>query len=208
MRVLGALVDFDRCADIVEGSLQAAALDGVPETFDDLITLLVPHVVQRLHDPERPWVTTTFVEDLEAEAENDRLGTDQYSSARMAIATRIPARLPTPLVPDAETQHTHIPHNPAPRLPDVPPPSAPPDTHRHSSSRVVLIWNRDRFARANLARQLVRAGWDVAVTDDAGEVDQLLTGGQACDLLVLDPDDEGSDRILALLESVALLLAE
>lgn len=99
-------------------ALSAAACESLPEDFDDLIAFVRAHLVPRLDDDQRPWIVAALLEDLEAEAELARLGDGAWSSARMAVATRVPDRLPEtqPAPPEAPETAGDLPPNPAPRL--------------------------------------------------------------------------------------------
>lgn len=182
-RVLGTLVGDDRVQDVVAQGLYHAELDDLPTHFDELLEHLVPTVAGVLEDPARPWIARTFVEDIEAEAEHDRLRADPYSSARMAIATRVPDRLPDEVAAPAPTLaalHASLEEDVA----------AP-------ARRTVVVWNRDRLGRAGVARVLVGGGFDVLVFDEPAEVQAHLDAGLPCDVVLADLDDLGSDEALA-----------
>ncbi len=189
LRVLGTLLEEDRVMPVVTAGLSAAGLDELPERFDDLIEYLVPHLVRELDDPARPWIVRTFVEDIEAEAEHDRLRADPHSSARMAIATRVPERQPAPaFAPSAVEPASLAQLHAAIQAPPV-----------DAARRVIVVWNQDRFGRASLARTLVRGGFDVVVLDEPAEVEAHLLDRLPCDVLLFDLDDAGSERVLAAL---------
>lgn len=193
-RVLGTLVGEDRVQEVVAQGLHGARLDDLPLHFDELLELFVPAVVGVLDDPARPWIVRTFVEDIEAEAENDRLRSDPHSSARMAIATRVPDRLPEqgdqgPGAPTLATLHASLEQ-------DV---TAP-------VRRTIVVWNRDRLGRAGVARVLVGGGFDVLVFDEPAELEAHLEAGLPCDAVLADLDDVGSDLALAAVRRHALPL--
>ncbi|MBL8719618.1 MAG: hypothetical protein JNL79_26760 [Myxococcales bacterium] len=195
LRVLGTLLDADRVMPVVTAGLAAAGLAELPDRFDELLDHLVPHLVRELDDPARPWIVRTFVEDLEAEAEHDRLRGDPHSSARMAIATRVPERQPEPAFAPSGLQPVRV-DEPASLAQLHAALEAPPVD---AARRVVVVWNQDRFGRANLARILVRAGFDVVVLDEPAEVEAHLLDRLPCDVLLFDLDDEGSERVLGAL---------
>jgi len=195
LRVLGTLLDEDRVMPVVTAGLAAAGLAELPDRFDELLDHLVPHLVRELDDPARPWIVRTFVEDLEAEAEHDRLRADPHSSARMAIATRVPERQPEPAFAPSAIQPASLAQLHAAL--EAPPVDA--------ARRVVVVWNQDRFGRASLARILVRAGFDVVVLDEPAEVEAHLLDRLPCDVLLFDLDDEGSEQVLRALSGHAEL---
>lgn len=191
---------------VVTAGLAAAGMTELPEHFDELLDHLLPHLVRELDDPARPWIVRTFVEDLEAEAEHDRLRADPHSSARMAIATRVPERQPEPAfapsTPSTDLVAGQPLREPASLAQLHAAIQAPPVD---AARRVIVVWNQDRFGRAGLARILVRAGFDVVVLDEPAEVEAHLLDRLPCDVLLFDLDDEGSERVLGALAGHAEL---
>lgn len=205
-------------------SLASAGLDALPIEFDDMLVFAREHLAVHLDDEDRPWLVSSLLEDLEAEAENARFGGDAASAARMAVATR--------MIPDKGTAtqpapaDVDVPINPIPSLPvldlgdldmgDVfamPPQSMPPSASLLRSSRpldpepapptrprierpAVLLVDPDRFGRAALSRGLVQQRCDVTVLDGRDDAIAAIDGTDPFDVLVLDVDAPGSDAIL------------
>ncbi len=195
-------------------SLSSAGLDALPIEFDDMLVFAREHLALHLDDEERPWLVSSLLEDLEAEAENARFGGDAASAARMAVATRmIPDKMPATQPAPAPVD---VPVNPIPSLPvfelgpddflSLPPPSLPPPSRLSSSAAApvrarlerpaVLLVDPDRFGRAALSRGLVQQRCDVVVLDGRDDALEAIEGGETFDVLVLDVDAPGSESIL------------
>lgn len=173
-------------------ALTEARLDEVPEEFDELVPFVRRFLATHLDDTERPWLVSSVIEDVEAEAEVARLG--DTSSARMAVATRIPEKLPTERAPAGDdTPSVEIEIAPVPRAPSVP--KIPLRATRPS----VLVIDGDRFKRSALARALVQGRCDVTVLDGGDEALSTLTSSEPIDVVVLDVDAAGADALLAAL---------
>lgn len=130
-----------------EGALRTALDDAhvaeLPDEFDALLSFVRVHLVRYLDDEERPWIVSSLLEDLEAEAEVFRLGPEAASSARMAVATRIPDKLPQTEPAPADLEDLLIdslPPDPLsephiPKLAPLPPDIAPPISNTVASDR-------------------------------------------------------------------------
>ncbi len=175
----------------VRGALMDAHLDDVPEAFDELLPFVTVYLSLHLDDPERPWLVTSVIEDLEAEAEIARLG--DSSSARMAVATRIPDRLPTIPAPADDEELTSVEIEIAPVVPRAP---SVPRIPLRATRPSVLVIDGDRFKRSALARALVQGRCDVTVLDGGDEALRALTSADPIDVVVLDVDDSGSELLL------------
>lgn len=180
-------------ARALDGALADARLSELPHSFDDLLRFVHLHLPRFLADPDRPQLVKAVLEDFEAEAEVARLGTDPNSSARMAVATRVPE----PLV-EKEIDLADL---------DVAPRSEPNHLltpHKNVAFRerpAVLVVDDDRFKRAALARSLVQARCDVTVRDAADDAIEAIHGRDPLDLLVIDVDAPGADAIISALVS-------
>jgi len=170
-----------------------ARLEDLPEEFDDLVPFVRRHLATYLGDHERPWLISSVLEDLEAEAELARSGGDMNSSARMAIATRVPERMPTTPAPQIEDEEeppsAQIAHT-VPKAPSMP------RIHARKDRPAVLVVDGDRFKRSALARALVQARCDVTVLDGGDEAIATIAGPDPIDVLVMDVDDEGAAALL------------
>jgi CheY-like chemotaxis protein len=184
-------------------ALGDANLFALPADYDAMLNFVRSFLAPHLDDSERPWLVGSVLEDLEAEAEAERLGVDANSSARMAVATRIPAKLPkTEPAPDGgdsgdvdrDGASASIPKAPAVPMIDV----APRRIARVERPAVLLL-DGDRFARSALARALVQARCDVNVLDGIDEAIAAIDATDAIDVVVLDVDAPGSDAVLAAL---------
>lgn len=169
-------------------ALTDARLGDVPEEFEELVPFVRQFLALHLDDADRPWLVSSVIEDVEAEAEVARLGGD--SSARMAVATRIPERLPTEPAP-ADHASENIPVAPAfPRAPSVP--RIPLRATRPS----VLVIDGDRFKRSALARALVQGRCDVTVLDGGHEAVNAIQSDELIDAVILDVDAPGAEELL------------
>lgn len=173
----------------MRSALVEARVDDLPEGYDELLAFVRRHLAPHLDERDRPWLVTALLEDLEAEAEVARLGYDPSSSARMAIATRVPDKIPTqPAGGDEEPPSQEIPK--APSLPKI----AARVSFRERPA--VLVVDGDRFKRAALARALLQVRCDVTVLDGGSEVVDLIRGHAPIDLLVIDVDADGASQLL------------
>ncbi len=179
----------------MQRGLVDARLDDVPEEFDDLVPFVRGHLAAHLGDRDRPWLISSVLEDLEAEAELAREGAEPNSSARMAIATRIPERVATIPAPtsDEEPESAQIPRS-------VPkPPSVPRVVFSGNERPAVLVVDGDRFKRSALARALVQFRCDVTVLDGGDEAFAAISAGDPIDVLVIDVDSEDASELLSAL---------
>jgi CheY-like chemotaxis protein len=179
-------------------ALVEANLTDVPEEFDQLLPFVRQFLALHLDDADRPWLLTSVIEDLEAEAEVARLG--DSSSARMAIATRIPERMPTERAPGSD-DHADEEDEPAPSVeievvPSVPRAPSVPRIPLRATRPSVLVVDGDRFKRSALARALVQGRCDVTVLDGGDEALAVVFSTDPIDVLVIDPDAPGSVRLL------------
>jgi CheY-like chemotaxis protein len=174
-----------------------ARIETLPEDFDALVPFVRQHLATHLDDEERPWLISSVLEDLEAEAELARSGGDLNSSARMAIATRIPERLPTTPAPALEILDDEE-EPPSAEIPRVVPtaPSIPRFVVVRKERPSVLVVDGDRFKRSALARSLVQARCDVTVLDGGDEALTAISGSEPIDVLVLDVDAPGAAQLL------------
>jgi CheY-like chemotaxis protein len=208
----------------VRHALSSAGLDELPLEFEDVLELAREHLAVFLDDPERPWLVSSLLEDLEAEAELARVGHDPQSSARMAIATRLPpggqhldrghaASVDAPSLSSA-TGATGGYHEPPELefaeldllagLDEAVTHEITVDDDRETSHvaraarvpRIVLMIDPDRFGRASVARALVRERLDVLVRDGANDAIPTIEGDEPFDVVLLDADVEGIDAIL------------
>jgi len=177
---------------VLQRGLADAQLDELPSEFDGLLEFVRLHLARFLADPDRPQLVNAVLEDLEAEAELARLGADSNSSARMAVATRIPERLGTELEILDEQEPT------SERL-DTPVQQVPHKNVAFRERPAVLVVEEDRFKRSALARALVQARCDVTVLDGGQEAIEAIHGRDPLDLLVIDVDAPGADAILSAL---------
>lgn len=189
LRILETIIPDCRQRDrVVESALLDAGLTVLPESFEELLRFTRLHLPRFLADPDRPQLISAVLEDFEAEAELARLGADPNSSARMAVATRVP-------LPIGAGAHHASDDEPAPS-------SEPRPRHKNVAFRdrpAVLVVDDDRFKRASLARALVQARCDVTVLDAAEEAIDFIHGRDALHLLVIDVDAPGADAILSAL---------
>lgn len=180
----------------LQGALADARLEDIPEEFDDLVPFVTRYLSLHLDDTDRPWLVTSVIEDLEAEAEVARLG--DSSSARMAVATRIPDKLPTIPAPpgddddgdELQSVEIEIASPVVPKAPSVP------KIPLRAVRPAVLVIDDDRFKRSALARALVQGRCDVTVLDGGDEALNALTSADPIDVVVLDVDASGSELIL------------
>lgn len=191
LRILETTVP-DRAARerAIRGALVDAALTELPDSFDELLRFVRLHLPRFLADPDRPTLVQAVLEDFEAEAELARLGSDPNSSARMAVATRVPE----PLVAK-QIERSQMGREPKSEPRNIAP-------HQNVAFRerpAVLVVDDDRFKRAALARTLVQARCDVTVLDAADEAIEAIHGSDALDLLVIDVDAPGADAIISAL---------
>lgn len=173
----------------IRRGLEDARLDDLPEAFDDLVPFVRSHLASYLGDNDRPWLISSVLEDLEAEAELAREGDAVNSSARMAIATRVPERLatiPAPTSDEEEPPSTEI----VPRAPSVPRVAA------RTARPAVLVIDSDRFKRSALARTLVQFRCDVTVLDGGDEALAAISGSEPIDVVVMDVDSDGANGLL------------
>lgn len=175
----------------IRKALLDARLDDVPEEFDDVVPFVRNHLATYLCDGDRPWLIASVLEDLEAEAELARSGGDLNSSARMAIATRVPERLPTLPAPSAEEEEP-----PSAQIPSVPSAPSVPRFVARSERPAVLVIDGDRFKRSALARTLVQFRCDVTVLDGGDEAVSALSGHEPIDIVVMDVDNDGAKQLL------------
>lgn len=178
----------------VRSALLDARLNDVPEDFDDLVPFVRNYLALHLDDAERPWLVTSVLEDLEAEAEVFRLG--DSSSARMAIATRIPEKFPTERAP-GQSPDDELPSVELEIAPVVPRAPSVPRIPLRATRPSVLVIDGDRFKRSALARALVQGRCDVTVLDGGDEAMSAITSADPIDIIVMDVDAAGSDAILA-----------
>lgn len=175
----------------IRSGLSDAARDELPGEFDEVVAFVRAHLAKYLGDSERPWLISSVLEDLEAEAELSKVGGELNSSARMAIATRIPARLATvPAPADDGTPSS------APVAVSVPKPPSVPRVTLRKERPAVLVVDGDRFKRSALARALVQFRCDVTVLDGGDEAVSVIAGVDPIDVLVLDVDDAGAAKTL------------
>ncbi|MGZ3422564.1 MAG: hypothetical protein ACXVEE_32170 [Polyangiales bacterium] len=175
--------------------------DDVPEDFDGLLGFVRHHLVQLLDDEERPWLVGSLLEDLEAEAEVARLGPDAMSSARMAVATRIPDKLretePAPMSLSLDGEPITQSSDP-PQIPRLAP--MPMDLESVARLKIdrpaVLVVDQDRFGRASLCRALVQGRCDVTSLDAGPEAIAAIEGPEPIDLLLIDVDTTGASSVL------------
>lgn len=180
-------------ARALDGALADAQLAALPQSFDDLLRFVRLHLPRFLADPARPQLVKAVLEDFEAEAEVARLGSAPNSSARMAVATRIPEPLVQKQIdltdlggaPKSEPRHIPAPHK----------------NVAFRERPAVLVVDDDRFKRAALARSLVQARCDVTVLDAAEEAIEAIHGRDPLHLLVIDVDAPGADAIISALVS-------
>ncbi|MBI2392910.1 MAG: hypothetical protein HYV09_25215 [Deltaproteobacteria bacterium] len=177
----------------VRSALLEARVDDLPEEYEDLLFFVRRHLVPHLDDSDRPWLVTAVLEDLEAEAEVARLGYDPNSSARMAIATRIPDKIPTAPAAEHDGGDEEPPSQEIPKAPSMPKIAAR-VTFRERPA--VLVVDGDRFKRAALARALLQLRCDVTVLDGGSEVVDVIRGHSPIDLLVIDVDADGAAHVL------------
>lgn len=183
------------------GALAQAGLEDVPDDFEGLLDFVRVHLVRLLDDEERPWLVGSVLEDLEAEAEVARLGPDSLSSARMAVATRIPDKLPkTEPAPMSGGFESSEP----PQIPRLAP--MPIDLTSVARLKIdrpaVLVVDSDRFGRASLCRALVQGRCDVTSLDGGAEAITAIEGPDPIDVLVIDVDSTGATSILEALVRV------
>ena len=173
----------------IRKGLVDARLDDLPEEFEQLVPFVRGYLATYLGDQDRPWLISSVLEDLEAEAELSRSGDN--SSARMAIATRIPERMPTLPAPaeEEEPPSAQIPRS-VPRAPSIPRIIA------RKERPSILVVDSDRFKRSALARTLVQFRCDVTVLDGGDEAVAVASGHDPIDLLVLDVDAPGASKLL------------
>jgi CheY-like chemotaxis protein len=176
----------------IRKGLMDARLDDLPEQYDDLVPFVRAHLATYLGDNDRPWLISSVLEDLEAEAELSRVGSDLNSSARMAIATRIPERFPTAPAPAFDEKEP-----PSEQIPRTVPkaPSMPRITIRRERPSVLVV-DGDRFKRSALARTFVQLRCDVTVLDGGDEAIAAISGTDPIDVLVIDVDDAGATKLL------------
>jgi len=185
----------------IRKGLMDARLDDLPEQYDDLVPFVRAHLATYLGDNDRPWLISSVLEDLEAEAELSRVGSDLNSSARMAIATRIPERFPTTPAPPFEEKFEQKGFDdqepPSEQIPRMVPraPSMPRITIRRERPSVLVV-DGDRFKRSALARTFVQLRCDVTVLDGGDEAIAAISGTDPIDVLVIDVDDAGATKLL------------
>jgi CheY-like chemotaxis protein len=185
----------------VRRALLDAELHRVPDEFPELLLFARHHLAAHLGDRERPWLVTSVLEDLEAEAEMARLGGEAHQSARMAVATRAPQ--PNPSEPASHSYGDSSGDSHRDSYREVPSslrtPRAPSIPRIEARRPAILVVDQDRFQRAALARTLVQARCDVAVLDGGEEALAAITGNDPLDAVILDVDGEDADALLGAL---------
>ena len=179
----------------LRSALSEARLSDVPEEFDQLVPFVRRYLALQLDDADRPWLVTSVIEDVEAEAEVARLG--DGSSARMAVATRIPERFPTEPAPAGEREEDEFPSVEIEVAPVVPRAPSVPRIALRATRPSVLVIDGDRFKRSALARALVQGRCDVTVLDGGDEAIAAITSSEPIDIIIVDVDAAGADTLLS-----------
>jgi CheY-like chemotaxis protein len=180
----------------IHKALQDAQFDDLPEGFDELVPFVRVYLATYLDDEERPWLISSVLEELEAEAELSRADGELNSSARMAIATRIPDRIPTQPAPAIDEEFEEPPSAQIPIPQVVPKAPSMPRFVAPQGRPAVLVVDGDRFKRSALARTLVQFRCDVTVLDGGEEAISTVSGPDPIDVLVLDVDAPAATALL------------
>jgi hypothetical protein len=197
-QMLTAAFDDDAAARAcIASALARAGCDRLPDEPDDLMAFTRDHVVPILTEELGPRLVAMLFEDLVAETAFLRRSETRLahpigralrrlttSSGLSSTATRPANRAKRALAPMPTIQ------SPEPR--DSAPPCRP----------LVAVAERDRWRRAQVARALVQAGFDVLPLDDLEVLVGALEAGEDApfDLLITDLVDDLEGRLAALRE--------
>lgn len=165
-RLLDAAFDD---ADLAERCLERALRDAnrvtVPDRVDDLLVFGRGHLVPILAEELGPRLAATLFEDLEHELVKLRKSDARVAPPRAFRRPSTAPRLTVPAVDRSPAIATEAPRSPLPTIQSPEPRDSLP-----ADRPVLALVEGDGFARAPVARALVRAGFDVLPLDSPAAV--------------------------------------